>query len=239
MVGSEMRPTVLLFDIDGTLLSSSGAGRRAMERAFVDLTGFPDALAFGFDGMTDRAIARRGLELAGRVPADAAIDAILEAYLANLPAELQAPGDYHVYPGVREVLEATVGRPGVATGLGTGNVQRGAHLKLGRLGLDGYFAFGGFGSDHEDRPSIIRTGAARGAAHLGLARAACRVVVIGDTPRDVEAARAADAECVGVATGRFSPAELEAAGADHAFATLAEPGALDAIFEDRGVRAPG
>jgi phosphoglycolate phosphatase len=224
------RPTVLLFDIDGTLLSSSGAGRRAMERAFEQLTGVRDALSFGFDGMTDRAIARRGLGVAGKAATDQAIDAVLEAYLANLPAELEAPGDYHVYPGVREVLAATVGRPALATGLGTGNVQRGAHLKLGRLGLDGFFAFGGFGSDHEDRPSIIRTGAARGAAHLGLSRSACRVVVIGDTPKDVDAARAANAECVAVATGRFSPAELQAAGAHHAFVNLAEPGVLEAIL---------
>jgi phosphoglycolate phosphatase-like HAD superfamily hydrolase len=228
------RPTVLLFDIDGTLLSSSGAGRRAMERSFELVTGHREALTFPLDGMTDRAIVRRGLAEVGADTSDATVDRIIDGYIACLPEALRAPGDYHVYPGVHAVLEACAGVDGVALGLGTGNIRRGATLKLGRVGLDSYFAFGGFGCDHEERPRIIGTGAERGAAQLGLTPGECRVVVIGDTPKDVAAAQAVGAECVGVATGRFSTAELLAAGATVAFGTLADEGVHAAILVGAG-----
>ena len=224
------RPTVLLFDIDGTLLSSSGAGRRAMERSFELVTGHRDALAFPLDGMTDRAIVRRGLALVGADTSDATVDRIIDGYIACLPEALREPGDYHVYPGVRPILDACSGVDGVALGLGTGNIRRGATLKLARMQLDAYFAFGGFGCDHEERPRIIGTGAERGAARLGCARRECRVVVIGDTPKDVAAALAIGAECVGVATGRYSTADLVAAGATVAFANLAEEGVREAVL---------
>ncbi len=226
-----MTPTVLLFDIDGTLLSSSGAGRRAMEAALHDHTGREDLCRFGFDGMTDRAIVRMALAAAGHAaPALALLDAVLDTYVARLRHELAEPGDYHLYPGIAPALEAARGRAGVALGLGTGNIRRGAALKLGRVGIDHYFAFGGFGCDHEERPAILRTGAERGAALLGRDVASCRVVVVGDTPRDVAAARAIGAECVGVGTGRFGPDELRAAGAHAAFPDLAAAGAIDAVL---------
>jgi phosphoglycolate phosphatase len=221
---SMRQPTVLLFDIDGTLLSSSGAGRRAMERALAQVHGGEGACRFSFDGMTDRAIVRRALCEVGLASdgLEPTIDRVLEAYLAYLAEELVAPGDYRVYPGVRELLEASLEVPRLALGLGTGNIRRGAALKLGRVQLDGYFAFGGFGCDHEQRAQIIKVGAERGAARLGVLLAACRVAVIGDTPRDVAAALATGAEGIGVATGRYSVSELMAAGATRAFETLAE-----------------
>ncbi|HEY8073440.1 MAG TPA: HAD family hydrolase [Labilithrix sp.] len=224
-------PTVVLFDIDGTLLLTGGAGRRAMEGAFVDVTGRDDACAhFSFAGMTDRAIARQGLIATGREPTAEAIDALLDAYLARLAHEVTASEGYTVMPGVREVLAWLEGIERVAIGLGTGNLERGARTKLTRGELWHRFAFGGFGSDHEDRAELLRVGAARGAQRLGVAIASCRVVVIGDTPKDVAAAHAIGATCIAVATGSYSLEDLARTGAAHAFATLEDPRARSALI---------
>src|SRR6185436_4340956 len=104
-------------------------------------------------------------------------------------------------------------------------------IKLGKVGLFERFAFGGYGSDHEHRPTLIRTGALRGAEQLGVPLEGCRVVVIGDTPSDVGAAQAMGAECVAVATGSFSVDALRGAGATWAFASLASAGALERVLE--------
>jgi phosphoglycolate phosphatase len=230
-----LRPTVLLFDIDGTLVTTAGVGRRALERALESRYGTTTVLRnVGFDGMTDRGIVRRALAALGE-PVDGpdverVIDAILADYVPLLEAEIAQTSDFQLHRGVREVLDAVGSRTGVAVGLGTGNIRAGAHAKLGPLGVLHHFGFGGFGCDHEDRAEIIRIGAARGARALGLARAACRVVVIGDTPRDVAAARAIGAEAVGVGSARFSRAELLASGAASAFDDLAHPAILAALL---------
>lgn len=221
-----MTRTVILFDVDSTLVSCGGAGRAAMSAALRAMVGHDDALDFSFAGGTDRAIARRALEGSGRAADDAAIDDFLARYLALLPAALDESARYRVLPGVTAVLDALEGREGVALGLGTGNVEAGAQIKLRRGGLWERFAFGGFGSDHEERARLIATGAARGAARLGVARAECRVVVVGDTEKDVAAALANGAECVGVATGPTDVAALYAAGATAAFEDLADPRVL-------------
>jgi len=223
-------PLVLLFDIDGTLLSSSGAGRRAMEAAFAAATGRRGLMEFPFDGMTDRAIIRRALTAATLSAEPADIDAVLAGYVARLPDQIRAARDYCVFPGVRPTLDAARAHPRTAVGLGTGNIKPGAALKLGHVGLEGYFEFGGFGCDHEERALILKTGATRGAAWLGVALGECRVVIIGDTPNDVVAARAIGAGCVGVGTGRYAPEALVAAGATFAFADLADGAALAAIL---------
>jgi len=228
------RPTVFLFDIDGTLISSGSAGRRAVEAAFAASHGRAEACSdFSFAGMTDRAIVRRALAGMGAASDDAAVDALLDTYLSLLADEVARAGDYRVHAGIAEALDALEphARRGVAAvGLGTGNVERGARLKLGRVGLAGRFSFGGYGSDAEERPELIRIGAQRGAAHLGRERASCRVVIIGDTPRDIEAAHAIGAEAIAVATGPFSVLELQNAGADRAFDNLSAPGALEALL---------
>lgn len=229
---SDTRPTVLLFDVDGTLLSSGGAGRLAMERAFGRLHGRADACAgFRMDGMTDRAIVRRGLAAIGAPSEHADIDAVIATYLAELRETVAAAAaqDYHAHPGVETIVARALAL-GCAVGLGTGNVRAGAHVKLERLRLHEHFAFGGFGCDHELRPEVIRIGASRGAAALGLLVSECRVVVIGDTPSDVAAARAIGAECVGVGTGFYTPEQLIACGATRAFAHLEAAGALEAIL---------
>lgn len=221
-----MRPTVVLFDIDGTLVTCGGAGRAAMKAALREIAGRDDALDFPFAGGTDRAIARRALEGCGHAADDAAIDDFLERYLDRLPTALASNERYRVLDGVVAVLDALAGREGFALGLGTGNVEAGARVKLSRGGLSDRFAFGGFGCDHEERPRLIAAGATRGAARLGVSVAACRVVVVGDTDNDVSAARANGAECVGVGTGPFDAASLRAAGATVAFDDLRDPGVL-------------
>jgi phosphoglycolate phosphatase-like HAD superfamily hydrolase len=228
-----MRPTVLLFDIDGTLVTTGGAGRRAMQRGFSSLHGHPEALAFPLDGLTDRLIVRRALTAVGVEPSDAAIEAVLAAYVEVLAEEIVNVPDerYRVHAGMREAVLAGRER-GAAVGLGTGNVLDGARLKLGRVRLFEHFGFGGYGSDAEDRAEVIRIGAERGASSLGLPRSACRVVIIGDTPKDVAAARAIGAECVGVGTGSYSASALLESGADVAFDDLAAPGALAALLRD-------
>lgn len=227
-----MRPTVLLFDIDGTLLSTGGAGRRAIARAFDVLHRREDACStFSFDGMTDRAIARRGLATIGVEPTDATIDALLATYITCLDESVRAVPDEHyvVHHGMRDAVEASL-RAGAAVGLGTGNVREGARVKLERVGLFTKFTFGGFGDDHELRPELIRAGAERGAKQLSVKREDARVVIIGDTPKDVHAALAIGAECIGVATGAHGVDELRDAGAKWAFTSLAEEGALDALL---------
>lgn len=227
-----MRPTVLLFDIDGTLVTTGGVGRRALELTFERLYGRRDACsAIRLDGMTDRAIVRHALGAIGAPATDQAIEELLPAYVRVLEEQVAAADGsrYRVHPGMREAIEAATSL-GLAVGLGTGNIREGARVKLERVDLYRHFAFGGFGCDSESRPELILRGAQRGAERLRAPLAECRVVVIGDTPKDVAAAQAIGAESLGVGTGSFSPDQLLACGATHAFATLAEPGAMAALL---------
>jgi phosphoglycolate phosphatase len=226
-------PTVLLFDIDGTLITTGGAGRRSLEKAFIALHQRDDAMAsFRLDGMTDKAIIRMGLEAIGVPVSPAMIEAVLVKYLECLSAEVQQADAavYRIHRGMQEAVAA--GRKlGAAIGLGTGNVKDGAKIKLQRVGLFQAFDFGGFGDDHELRPEIIRRGAQRGVKQLRVPWSEARVVVIGDTPKDVAAAQAIGAQCMGVGTGHFTAEQLREAGADWAFDDLSTPGALDALLD--------
>jgi phosphoglycolate phosphatase len=229
-----MQPIIFLFDIDGTLLLTGGAGRRAMITAFARRHGRGDACeGFAFGGMTDRGIARQGLRALGLAASEQDIDALLSAYLEELAGELQS-ATCRVCPGVFETLASLAPSPRCAVGLGTGNVRRGADLKLAAAGLTAHFSFGGFGCDHEARGELLRVGARRGADQLGTPLERCRVIVIGDTPRDVEAAHAIGADCLAVATGSFD----EATHAAHAPALvcpdLTSPAARDFLREASG-----
>jgi phosphoglycolate phosphatase len=228
-----MKPTVFLFDIDGTLITTGGVGRLAIEKAFDRLFSRPDAFkSISFAGMTDRAIVRAGLMAIGRKPAEPDIDGAIEAYVAVLQEEVSRAdaAKYRVHDGIHAALDVVHGRGSSAIGLGTGNIRKGARVKLEHVGLFGRFAFGGFGCDAEDRAELIRIGADRGAKALDTPRESCRVVVIGDTPKDIAAARAIGAESIGVGTGPFTPADLMACGATYACRDLAEPGALDRLL---------
>jgi phosphoglycolate phosphatase-like HAD superfamily hydrolase len=231
-----MRPSVLLFDIDGTLVTTGGAGRRSMARAFESLHGRLDACdSFSMSGMTDRAIVRKGLEFIGVPPDSNAITAVIDAYLASLSEEVPRVDDrdYRLHAGMREAVEAALARKGFAVGLGTGNVRQGARIKLERVRIHDRFSFGGFGCDHEDRVELIRHGAKSGASLLGVPVEACRVVVIGDTPKDVAAAKGIGATCIGVGTGGFTPEALLASGADYAFPDFTAPQALATLLDGR------
>jgi phosphoglycolate phosphatase-like HAD superfamily hydrolase len=229
-----MRPRILLFDIDGTLIRSGGAGARALERAVATAFGLGAVKAgFSFAGGTDPAIFRRLLTESGVEPTDDALARTFDVYLDILREEIGRAEGYRVNPGMEDALEtlAAQGPEAVAVGLGTGNIEAGARIKLARADLNRHFPFGGFGSDAEDRAGLLAAGAARGAARLGCELAACDVLVIGDTPLDVAAAHAIGARCVGVATGGATRPELAAAGADWLFGSLAESGAIDALLD--------
>jgi phosphoglycolate phosphatase-like HAD superfamily hydrolase len=238
-----VRPVVVLFDIDGTLISTGGAGRRAMEAAFTALGLGPiEAIGFGFGGMTDRAILRRAIRgtALGQALApghlEDRIDAGVAHYLDALEHEVPRSPGFKVFEGVveaLEALEASTGEAPLAVGLGTGNVRRGAESKLRRAGLWHRFAFGGFGCDDESRPALIEAGIRRGAQQLGVDRGAVAALVIGDTPADIEAARACDAGVVAVATGAFERRILEEHGADVVCDSLSPSICLRAVAEQR------
>jgi phosphoglycolate phosphatase-like HAD superfamily hydrolase len=229
-----MRPTVLLWDIDGTLISTAGVGRRAIVATFERRFGRGDVLDFPFDGMTDPVIVRQGLQGLGFTgeEADREVPPTLAQYLLVLEDFCASATGFSIHAGIEEALALVGGKPHVAVGLGTGNVEAGARLKLERVGLNRHFGFGGYGSDHGDRAELLAVGAERGAARLGLPRERCRVVVIGDTPKDIAAARAIGAESLAVATGSFKVDALLAQGASHAFQNLADPQAAAVLLAD-------
>jgi phosphoglycolate phosphatase len=230
-----VRPTVFLWDIDGTLISTAGAGRRALVDTFQRRFGRGDVLGFPFDGMTDPTILGQGLAALGMDADQIAreLPATLAAYVEVLTEICARAREFRIHAGIEAALQATSARPGVATGLGTGNIEIGARLKLEPVGLYRHFQFGGYGSDHPQRPELLAIGADRGAARLGVPRSACRVVIIGDTPKDIAAAQAIGAECVAVATGSFSVPALRDHGATHAFANLADPAAIPALLGEQ------
>lgn len=228
---------IILFDVDGTLVSTGGAGRRAYEAAFAEEFGEDHGLLdFSFSGLTDRILVRRGLEAAGRGGAEQegveeaieeAMESIFERYLSHLREVITSSSDYRVHPGVEGFVEEAAADRDWAVGLGTGNLEPGARLKLEPAGLNDYFAFGGFGSDAEARPDVLRAGIERGAERIGTAPGDRRVVVIGDTPRDVRAAREVDAECLAVNTGSSAESAIREAGPDQFVEDLRDPSARE------------
>jgi phosphoglycolate phosphatase-like HAD superfamily hydrolase len=226
-----MQPRVLLFDIDDTLITTGGAGRRAVVRALAATCGDRPWLGFSLCGRTDRSIVREALREHGIADEVPLIDRILETYLGFLTEEVRSGTGYAVNPGVPALLDRAASAPErYAVGLGTGNLRRGAAIKLGRVGLWESFGFGGFGCDSEDRAAILRIASLRGAAWLGLPLEECEVVVVGDTPRAGGAARAIGPRPSAGATGRFAVTALPASGAEAAFEDLARPGAVEAVL---------
>ncbi len=218
---------VVLFDIDGTLITSGRAGARGMDAAFLALHGVAGALTgVSLAGRTDRAIVSEVLRAIGREPTSEAVLALRDAYLAHLPVELGKPNpDSGVLPGVLAILDVLAAREDVAVGLLTGNFERGAAIKLGHFDLWRRFAFGAFGDDHADRRDLVPIAIER-AERAGAGVPASRVVVIGDTPLDVDCARHHGARSVAVATGLFKRDALTAAQADLVIDTLESSDAL-------------
>lgn len=220
---------VVLFDIDGTLLASGGVGRRAMEGAMMHHFGTVGPAGYRYDGKTDRQIARESMRMSGfnDDEIDARMEALLTDYLARLEHTM-ATGDHRVqvHPGVLELLDALEARDDVMLGLLTGNIARGAALKLTAAGINpARFVVGAYGSDHEHRPELPAIAQRRAAALLGGAVEGDAIVIIGDTPADVQCGRGIGARAVAVATGHYTTADL-AAHAPHAvFENFADVGA--------------
>ena len=219
-----VRPTLILFDVDGTLVDTAGAGRRALHAAFEAVHGLPDVAArtatVAFSGKTDPAIVAEMCVALAVTPGEAAT--FERAYLEALAAEMARPdGRRRVLPGVRSLLEALAARPDVHLGLVTGNVEAGARAKLAPFGLNPFFPTGGFGSDHADRREVARMSAARVANRAGVSLEGSRVVVVGDTELDVDCARANGFRAVAVLTGWADEEALRLSGPDVVLPDLA------------------
>jgi len=210
-----------LFDIDGTLLVTGGAGAVAWQRAFRESHGIDaDIGEHTHAGMTDPEIAEIVFrEVIGRDGSDEERAKAIANYLAHLQAAVEESSGYEVKPGI-EALLARLRDEGVLLGIVTGNIEPAARIKLARGDLDRFFSFGGYGSDSRDRTELTRKAVERGGTVAGHALAAEDTIAVGDTPRDVAAGHGAGIRVVGVATGRYSTAELAEAGADWALDTV-------------------
>jgi phosphoglycolate phosphatase len=192
---------ILLFDIDGTLVRTGGAGKAAMEAGLRETFGLTELRNdVPYSGRTDRAINRDLLRVHGIDPTPENQARLQEAYLSRLPGTLARLGG-NVCPGIEDLLRHLHPRDNVVLGLLTGNIRTGARHKLGHFRLWDYFACGGFGDEHYDRDDVARAAVAAVRTHLGRGVAAEEIWVIGDTPLDVRCARAIGARVVAVATG--------------------------------------
>jgi len=204
----------VLFDIDGTILVTGGAGGVAWQRAFEELHGVEANVAEHTDaGMTDPEIAAIIFrEVIGREGTQEERSKAIGCYLKHLPDAVAESDGYRVMPGIEQLLPRLI-EDGVLLGLVTGNIEAAAHIKLARARLNRFFSFGGYGSDSADRTEVTRAALSRGALVSGGALADGACIAIGDTPRDVAAGHGAGIEVVGVATGSYGVAALREAGA--------------------------
>ena len=228
---------LILFDIDGTLVLTGGAGIRAMNRACEELVGHPHALeGIPVAGRTDRIILTDVVTKAGHTLDDGLLDRLRDAYIANLRIEIEKPGRVQsfeslgprggikaVMPGIRELLDILLARDDVFLGLLTGNFEAGARIKLEHFDLWKYFRCGAYGDDSADRNALVPFAVER-ARRCGLPDLdPVHILVVGDTPHDVACARAVGATAVGVATGGFSAQQLRDTGAHVVFETFEMP----------------
>jgi phosphoglycolate phosphatase-like HAD superfamily hydrolase len=221
---------LVLFDIDGTLLSAAGSGRRAIHTALQEVFGGVGPADYWFDGRTDPEIVRDLMRLDGH--ADALIESrlpqVLARYVDRLSVELADPAHRPALcPGVGALLETIESRDDMVLGLLTGNIQPGAAAKLRAVGLDpARFTIGAFGSDHSVRGELPAIAVARAREQLGLDVTGQAVVVIGDTPADVACGSGVGARAIAVATGRYTVDELAACNPAAVFADLSDTDAV-------------
>lgn len=228
---------LVLFDIDGTLLWTDGAGRRAIQDALVEIFGSPGPADHRFDGKTDPQIVREMMRHVGHDDAhiDEQLERLFGMYVERLRDELRNPEHPpKLLPGVHAILDALAAHEEVVLGLLTGNLVEGARAKLDAVGIDmDRFAVGAFGSDHELRPALPAIAQRRASALLDLEVTGRDIVVIGDTPADMTCGRDVGAKPIGVATGRYTIRDLLDHGAHAAFQDLSDTDAvLAAILSD-------
>jgi phosphoglycolate phosphatase len=211
---------ICLFDIDGTLITTGGAGGRAMATAVVDEFGAdPPRFDFPFGGRTDRSIVPDVFNAAGVEFTASNWQRFVKRYLLHLDREL-SECDGHVYEGVLQVLDLVAAAAGVEVGLLTGNMEAAAWMKMDRFQLRDYFSFGGFGDRQAQRDDVAGEAAATVKERFG--DSYDEIIVIGDTPADVQCGRAIGATVVAVATGSGSFEELLATSPDHLFHTMSD-----------------
>jgi phosphoglycolate phosphatase len=211
----------VLFDIDGTLLVTGGAGAVAWQRAFLELYGVEANIEeHTHAGMTDPEIAEIVFrEVIGRDGSEAERAEAIAGYLSHLGDAVAESSCYRVMPGIEALLPRLAGQ-GVLLGIVTGNIESAAHVKLARGDLNRFFAFGGYGSDSRDRTELTKRALERGGGVLGTPLDLAATIAVGDTPRDVKAGHGAGIRVVGVATGAYGVEELREAGADWALASV-------------------
>jgi len=215
------RPRSVLFDIDGTILVTGGAGSVAWGRAFEELYGVEADVAEHTDaGMTDPEIAAILFrEAVGREGTPEERSQAIGRYLKHLPEAVAASPGYRVMPGIEALLDRLIDA-GALLGLVTGNIEAAAHIKLSRGGLNRFFSYGGYGSDSADRTEVTEAALRRAELVSGGALPEGGCISVGDTPRDVAAGHGAGIRVVGVATGSYSVDRLREAGADWAIETV-------------------
>jgi phosphoglycolate phosphatase len=219
---------LVIWDVDGTLVDAAGAGHRALVRAVASVVGHPVNLdGLDYAGRTDRALIEESLARSGGRPASD-WPLVREEYTRLLQEELSVSAG-RALPGAQAVLEAVAGQRPMRQVLGTGNLEAGAWIKLGHYGLAHYFATGGFGDSHRTRPPILREAIANATRHYE--SRFDHVVIVGDTPRDADAAEALGVPCLLVATGRY-PAGTLAEYGPHVLANLTDTERVLAFFQD-------
>lgn len=213
---------LILFDIDGTLISAGGAGTRSLNKAFEEVLGIKDAFKnFEMAGKTDVQIIKEGLMLAGIEPEEALVNELIERYLCNLRIEINN-NSKHLKPGVKEFIEFVHRELKYPLGLLTGNLEKGARIKLEPFGLNQFFPIGAFGSDHEDRNQLLPIAVDRFYRTYNRYVDFHQCIVIGDTPRDVACAKPYGAKVIAVATGPYPVEELQKTQADIVVENLLE-----------------
>ncbi|MCR4339197.1 MAG: haloacid dehalogenase-like hydrolase [Gemmatimonadaceae bacterium] len=227
---------LVLFDIDGTLLSSEGAGMRAMRGALSELFGTIGDPAYRYDGKTDRQIVRDLMRGHGHHDEyiDQRMDELLDLYLRGLAREVESGERVpRTLPGIPELLDALESKGHVTLGLLTGNIEPGAKVKLAAAGVDVQrFRVNAFGSDHEHRLELPGVAQRRAAAFLGRELAGDAIYVIGDTPADIRCGEAIGARAIGVATGHYPVEELKKHEPYAVFENLAETSAVVRVILD-------
>jgi phosphoglycolate phosphatase-like HAD superfamily hydrolase len=214
-------PRAVLFDIDGTILVTGGAGGAAWQRAFAELHSVEANVAEHTDaGMTDPEIAAIVFrEVIGREGSPEERARAIAGYLRHLPDTVAESRGYTVMPGIEPLLDRLIDA-GVLLGLVTGNIEAAAHIKLARANLNRFFSFGGYGSDSADRVEVTEAALRRAVLVSGGALGDSECFAVGDTPRDVKAGHGAGIKVVGVATGSYSVATLADSGADWAIESV-------------------